>query len=146
MKPSYSAELDRLLKLGIITDVIEYTGWVNSTIPVKKPGGSLRLCLDPKDLNKNIKQNQWYSKTFDGILPGLPCCTLFTLLDAKFGYLNVILDIASSLMTTFKPHGADSDGYNYHLDSKWQEISSKKDLTEYSEAFQMSTTFQMMPS
>ena len=36
-----------------------------------KEDGSLRLCLDPKDLNKTIKQNQWYARTLDNILPEL---------------------------------------------------------------------------
>ena len=35
---------------------------------VKKPDGSLRLCLDPKDLNKAIKHNQWDNRTIDDVL------------------------------------------------------------------------------
>ena len=41
-----------------IKEVQEYTEWINSIVPVKKPNGSLRLCLDPKDLNKAVKRNQ----------------------------------------------------------------------------------------
>ena len=58
MKPAYRAEIDRLLKLDIITEVKEYTELVNSIVPVEKSDTSLRLCLGPKNLNKNIKQNQ----------------------------------------------------------------------------------------
>ena len=63
MQPAYKAELHRLTKEGIITEVHEHTGWINSLVPVMKPDGSLRLCLDPKDLNKAIERNQWYSRT-----------------------------------------------------------------------------------
>jgi len=68
---------------------------------VKKPDGSLRLCLDPKDLNQAIKRNQWYSRTVDDILPELPHSKYFSLLDAKSGYWHVPLDKESSFLTTF---------------------------------------------
>ena len=32
----------------------QHTEWINSIVPVMKEDGSLRLCLDPKDLNKAI--------------------------------------------------------------------------------------------
>ena len=61
MQTTYKTELERLTKEGIITEVKEHTEWINSIVPVMKPNGSLRLCLDPKDLNKAIESNQWYS-------------------------------------------------------------------------------------
>ena len=55
MQSTYKAELDRLVKEGIITEVHEHTEWINSIVPVMKEDGSQRLCLDPKDLNKAIE-------------------------------------------------------------------------------------------
>ena len=69
MQSAYRAELYRLVKEGIITEVHEHTEWINSIVPVMKEDDSLRLCLDPKDLNKAIKRNQWYARTLDDILP-----------------------------------------------------------------------------
>ena len=66
-----------------------------------KPDGSLRLCLDPKDLNKAIERNQWYSRMIDDILPELANSKYKTLKDATSGYWHILLDLASSLMTTF---------------------------------------------
>ena len=66
-----------------------------------KPNGNLRLCLDPKDLNKAIERNQWYSRTMDDILPELAKSKCKTLKDITSGYWHVILDLASSLLTTF---------------------------------------------
>ena len=48
LKPLYKAELERLTQLGVIKEVREHTEWINSIVPVKKPDGSLQLCLDPK--------------------------------------------------------------------------------------------------
>ena len=86
MKTAYKTELERLMKEGIITEVKECTEWINSIVPVMKPNGSLRLCLDPKDLNKAIKRNQWYSRTINDILPELAKSKFKTLKDATSGY------------------------------------------------------------
>ena len=58
-KEAYKDELERLCSLGIIEPVAGHTDWINSIVPVSKPDGSIRLCLDPKYLNKSIKRNQY---------------------------------------------------------------------------------------
>ena len=104
MQSAYKTELNRLVKEGIITEVKEHTEWINSIVPVMKSNGSLRLCLDPKDLNKAIERNQLYSRTIDDILPELARSTYKTLKDATSGYWHVVLDLASSLLTMFNTH------------------------------------------
>ena len=101
MQSAYKAELNILVKEGVITEVKEHTEWINSMVPVMKSNGSLRLCLDPKDLNKAIKRKQWYSRTIDDILPELAKFKYKTLKDATSGYWHVVLDLASSLLTMF---------------------------------------------
>ena len=68
MQPAHKAELERLTKEGIITEVHKHTEWINSIVPVMKPDGSLRLCLNLKDLNKAIERNQRYSRMIEDIL------------------------------------------------------------------------------
>ena len=101
MQTTYKTELERLTKEGIITEVKEHTEWINLIVPVMKSNGSLRLCLDPKDLNKAIERNQWHSRTIDDILPELAKSKFKTLKDATSGYWHVVLDLDSSLLTTF---------------------------------------------
>ena len=101
MQSAYKAELDRLVKEGIITEVHDHTEWINSIVPVMKEDGSLRLCLDPKDLNKAIERNQWYTRTLDDILLELAHSKYFTIKDATSGFWYVPLDLRSSLLTTF---------------------------------------------
>ena len=62
---------------------------------------SLRLCLDPKDLNKAIERNQWYARTLHDILPELAQSKYFTVKDATSGFWHILLDFRSSLLTTF---------------------------------------------
>ena len=76
MQSAFEAESDRLVKEGIITEVHDHTEWNNSIVPVVKENSSLRLCLDPKDLNKAIERNQQYATSLDDILPDL--CSLNT--------------------------------------------------------------------
>ena len=101
VQSAYKAELNRLVKEDIITEVKEHTEWINSIVLVMKSNGSLRLCLDPKDLNKVIERNQWYSKTIDDILPELAQSKYKTLKDVTSGYWYIVLNLASSLLTTF---------------------------------------------
>ena len=66
-----------------------------------KEDGSLRLCLDPRDLNKAIKRNQLYARNLDDIFPELAQSNYFTIKDATSGFWHVLLDLRSSLLTTF---------------------------------------------
>ena len=105
VKPKIKEELDRLVKEGIIKHVDTPTEWVNSIVCVTKPDGTVRLCLDPKDLNKYIKRPLHYTPTIDDILPDLHDSKFFSVIDAKSGYWNVPLENKSQLLTTFNTPG-----------------------------------------
>ncbi len=94
-------ELDSLCKQHIITSVQEPTDWVNSIVCVTKSNGTLRVCLDPKDLNKAIRRPHYYTPTLDDILPKLNGAKYFSIIDARSGYWNILLDKESSFYTTF---------------------------------------------
>ena len=64
---------------------------------------SLRLCLDPKDLNKAIKRSQWYARTLDYILPELAQSKYFTIKDVTSGFWHILLDFRCSLLN-YIPH------------------------------------------
>ena len=52
-------ELDRQVKLGFIAKQDQSTDWVNSLVITEKKNGQIRLCIDPKDLNKAIKREHF---------------------------------------------------------------------------------------
>ena len=95
------AELDREESLGVITKVNEPTDWVNSITIVEKKNGTLRICLDPRDLNKALKREHYSCPTIEDIAARLRGATMFTVLDARSGYWQVKLDRKSSMLTTF---------------------------------------------
>ena len=53
-KAEIKKELNEMVRQGIIVKQMELTPWVSSLTYPKKPNGKLRICLDPKDLNKAI--------------------------------------------------------------------------------------------
>ena len=55
LRNSLAAELHRIEDIKIITAVSETTPWVSSVVVVHKKNGKIRVCLDPKDLNKAIR-------------------------------------------------------------------------------------------
>ena len=101
----YKAELDKMLAEDIIVPVTEPTEWVNSIVchVTEKPDGTkkVKVCLDPKDMNKNICREHYYSKTIDEILPLLHGAKKVSASDTNKGYFHVEMDYESSLLCTF---------------------------------------------
>ncbi|KAK2722381.1 hypothetical protein QYM36_002797 [Artemia franciscana] len=95
------SELERLEKLDIIERVVAPTKWVNSIIAMEKSNGLLRLCLDPRELNKSIQRPYYPMPTFEDIAAKIHGHNKFSKLDAASGYLMLALTEKSSLVTTF---------------------------------------------
>jgi len=94
-------KLIEMTEQSVITRVTEPTDWVSSMVVIKKADNSVRICLDPTDLNKAIKRPIYPLPTIEEVIPKLKNAKFFSLLDAKNGYWQVELDYASSILTTF---------------------------------------------
>ena len=102
LRDKLKAELDRMEKQHVISKITEPTDWVNSLVTVEKPNVSLRVCLDPKDLNDAIKRPHYPNKTLEDILPDLTDAKVFSKFDARSGYWSIGLSHNASLLTTFQ--------------------------------------------
>ena len=83
--------LDDLVKQQIIAPVTEPTAWINSMVVVPKKNGTLRICLDPKDLNCHIQREHYQLPTIEDIATRLDKAKLFTVLemyDQAFGMFS----------------------------------------------------------
>ncbi|XP_048775390.1 uncharacterized protein K02A2.6-like [Ostrea edulis] len=87
--------------LGVLAPVTEPTDWISSLVAVRKPSGKMRLCIDPKPLNKALKRNHYATPTIDDILPELSQARIFSVVDCKDGFWHITLDDESSFLTTF---------------------------------------------
>ena len=88
-------------KAGIISrlDRNTPTPWLNSYVIVKKPNGSLRIYLDPTDLNKNIVHPVCNSRTLDDVSHQLKDAKYFSVFDATKGFFHLPLSARSRLLT-----------------------------------------------
>ena len=101
LQPKLKEELDRLENLGIIEKLKKPTDWVNSIVLVKKPDGTIRICLDPVDLNKCIKRPYHPIPSFDDIAVKCARAEQFFKTDARNGYRSMVLDEESADLTNF---------------------------------------------
>ena len=95
-------ELKKMEAMGVIVKETEPTDWVSSLTFTKKGDGTLRLCLDPKDLNRALKRPHHKTPTLEEITHHFSGAKFFSKLDAKNGYWSIRLDEPSSKLTTFK--------------------------------------------
>ena len=106
LKARLKQELNRLESSQVIKKVSEPTDWVNTLVVTTKNSGNIRICIDPKQLNKALKRHHYLSATLEEILPELTKAKVFLSCDLKSGYHHIKLDEDSSKLTTFiTPHG-----------------------------------------
>ena len=74
---------------------------LNGLVVVEKPNGKVRLCLDPRDLNKAIQREQYLMKTVEEAADELSDAKVFSVLDATSGFWHIKLDEKSSELLTF---------------------------------------------
>ena len=86
--------------MGMIEKVNESKNWMNAVACSRKKSGELRICLDPKRLNKFIKRTYYKTATLEEISHKLADTKHFTKLDATHGYRAIHLDEESNLFYT----------------------------------------------
>ena len=65
--PELKKELDKMEQEGTIRACPETTEWVHNLVTVVKKNGTLRLCLDPRNLNKYLIRNVHYTASWEEV-------------------------------------------------------------------------------
>ena len=94
-------KLDQLHRDGIIADVTRPTEWVNNLVITEKKQGGLRICLDPRPLNKAIRGEHYRIPTPQDVQAKLAGKRMFTVVDMKDAFWHVRLTDESSCLCTF---------------------------------------------
>lgn len=101
MKNDVKKKIDSLVSKGVLEKVEHPTPWISNMVAVRKPNGTIRLCIDPVNLNKAILRNHHPMPVLEDILSDLNGAKIFSLCDAKDGFLQIKLSPSSTDLTTF---------------------------------------------
>ena len=89
--------------LGVIKklDINQATDWCHNLVLVRKPNGKLRVCLDPRTINRALRFNVHNSRTFQDVTLSIRKVTKVSKIDANSGFWTLPMDNHSQLLTTF---------------------------------------------
>ena len=99
IKEQLQKELQRMEEMGVIAKEEQPTDWISSLVTVKKPNGKIRVCIDPKPLNRALIRSQYLMPTLEDLLPELAEARIFSVLDVRNGFWHISLDDQSSKLT-----------------------------------------------
>ena len=87
MQDKVKCELDRMCNIGVITPSTEPTDWVSAMVATdKKQTDEIRICIDPRDLNKGLKRPHHPTQTVEHVTANMNGATIFSVLDAKSSF------------------------------------------------------------
>ncbi len=93
--------LAKLQQQGIIQDVEGPTDWLHNLVIAEKKNGNMRICLDPRPLNKVIKRERHQIPTMSDVQARLAGKAVFTVVDMKDAFWHVKLSNESARMCAF---------------------------------------------
>ena len=98
-----TSELIELEKNDIIERVDGPTPWVSPIVVVPKPKrpGEVRICVDMRAANRAIKRERHPSPTMDDIVHSLNDARIFSKIDLRSGYHQLVLAEEYRYITTF---------------------------------------------
>ena len=92
MRGQVAKEIDRLVELGIL-EPMKFSPWGTPVMPIRKKGGSIRLCGNYKKMVSRETNTETYPLTqVEDLLASLAGGAEFSKLDLKHAYQQVVLD------------------------------------------------------
>ena len=104
LRDGVKREVEKLLKEGIIEESTSY--WSSPVVPVLKPSGDIRLCVDFRKLNDITVQEHCYIPDLEDILSKVSDSMVLSKLDLTQGFHQIRVEPQSKNLTTFVcPYG-----------------------------------------
>ncbi|PKI70104.1 hypothetical protein CRG98_009567 [Punica granatum] len=82
-------------------EVCNYSEWVANIVPVEKKDGTVRVCVDYRDLNKASPNDNFPLPHIDVLVDNTVCHTLLSFMDGFSGYNQIRMAEEDKIKTTF---------------------------------------------
>ncbi|CAJ2657404.1 unnamed protein product [Trifolium pratense] len=99
------AEIERLLKCKFIRTT-RYVEWLANIVPVIKKNGSLRVCIDFRDLNNATPKDEYSMPVAEMLVDSAAGHEYLSMLDGYSGYNQIFIDEDDVPKTAFRCPGA----------------------------------------
>lgn len=95
--------IDEMERDGVI-ERVESSEWVSPIVVAVKKNGDIRMCVDLREVNRAVIQDTFPLPHFDDLLGSLSGSTVFSKIDLKSAYHQILLHKDSKNLTTFTTH------------------------------------------
>ena len=105
LQKKVDAKLDELLKLDIIEEVSErLSAWISPLVVASKGDGEVRVCVNMRQANGAIARERHPIPTVEELLHDLNGSTIFSKIDFKWGFHQILLSEESRHISSFVKH------------------------------------------
>ena len=99
--PKVKNELERMENADVIQKTSEPTEWCSPIVVVPKSKGQIRICVDLRQLNREVNRERYILSTLDDAASKMSGAIAFTHLDLTSGYDHLMLYPDCAKLTTF---------------------------------------------
>ena len=89
------------INTGEAKPISKISPWCSRIVPVEKKNGTMRMCIDYRDVNKCTIKDSYPIPRIDAILDALKGARIFSSLDATSGYYQIAMDPKDMEKTAF---------------------------------------------
>lgn len=104
LQQKVESALEDLQNNDIIEEADGRTTWVSPLVVVPKQNGSIRLCVDMREVNKAIIRERFMLPTIEDVLLEVRKAKFFSKLDISNAFHQIELTPESRMLTTFSTH------------------------------------------
>eukprot|EP00253_Pinus_taeda_P028302 PITA_28302 len=108
------SEVEKLLKAGFIYP-IPLTNWVSNIFPVTKKQGTIRVCVDYRDINRACPKDNYPTPFIDQLINECVGSEMYSFMDSFSGYNQIKIVLADQYKTAFISHSAKCQDHPSHL-------------------------------